>query len=50
MIVPVGVPVNAGASEADLERALQYENHSSVTENLRAIWEKSAKTPSAKNA
>ena len=31
MIVTGGVPVNAVASEADLERALQYGNHSSVT-------------------
>ena len=37
MIVTEGVPVNAVASEADLERTLQYGNHSSVTEHLPAI-------------
>ena len=40
MIVTGGVPVNAKASGADLERALQYGNHSSVTEHMPAIWEK----------
>ena len=40
VIVTGGVPVNAVASEADFERALQYENHSSVTEHLPAMWEK----------
>ena len=40
MIVTGGVMVNAVASGADLERVLQYGNHSSVTENLPAIWEK----------
>ena len=40
MIVTGGVPVNAVASETDLERALQYGNHRSVTEHLQAIWEK----------
>ena len=39
MIVTGGVSVNAVAFGADLERALQYGNHSSVTENLSAIWE-----------
>ena len=34
MIVTGGVQVNAVASEAGLERALQYGNHSSVTEHL----------------
>ena len=34
MIVTGGVPVNAVASGADLERALEYGNHSSVTEHL----------------
>ena len=37
LIVIGGVPVNAVASEADLERALQYGNHSSVTGHLPAI-------------
>ena len=39
MIVTGGVPVNAVASEADLERTVQYGNHSRVTEHLPAIWE-----------
>ena len=39
MIVTGGVPVNAVASEADLDRTLQYGNHSRVTEHLPAIWE-----------
>ena len=51
MIGTEGVPVNAVASEADLERALQYGNHSSVTEHLAAIWgKKSSKTSGAENA
>ena len=50
MIVTGGVPVNAVASDADLERALQYGNHNSVTEHLPVIWDKSAKTSGAKNA
>ena len=39
MIVTGGVPVNAVASGADIERALQCRNYSSVTEHLPAIWE-----------
>ena len=35
-----GVPVNAVASEADVEHALRYGNHSSVTEHLPAIYAK----------
>ena len=38
MTVTGGVPVNAVASGADLERAIQYGNHSSVTEYLPEIW------------
>ena len=40
MMVTGGVPVNAVASGADLERALLHGNHSSVTEHLPAIWKK----------
>ena len=40
MIVTGWLPVNAVASGSDLERALQYGKHSSVTEHLPAIWEK----------
>ena len=40
MIVTGGMPVNAVASGADLRRALQCGNHSSVTEHLPAIWKK----------
>ena len=40
MIVTGGVPVKVVASEAGIERTLQYGNHSSVTEHLPAIHEK----------
>ena len=40
MLVARGVPVIAAAAGADLERALQYGNHSSVTEHLPAIKKK----------
>ena len=40
MKVTGGVPVNAVTSGADPKRALQYGNHSSVTENLTAVWKK----------
>ena len=36
-IVTEGVPVDAVATSVDLERALQYGNHRSVTEHLTAI-------------
>ena len=39
-IVAGGVPVNAVASGAEHERALQYENHNNVIENLSATWNK----------
>ena len=48
MIVAGGVPVNAVASGADLDRAVQYGNYSSVTENLPEICNnKSWKTSQA---
>ena len=50
MIVTGGGPVNAVACGADLERVLEYGNHSSVTERLLEIWKKSAKTSGAKSA
>ena len=37
-IVTGGVPVNAAATGADLERALRYAKHLSVTEHLPAVW------------
>ena len=37
-IVTAGVPVNAVMSGVDLERALQYGNHRSVSEHLLTIW------------
>ena len=40
MIVTPGVPGNAVAAEEDLERALQYENYSSIAEHVPPIWEK----------
>ena len=39
-IVTRGVPVNAVMCGVDLERALQYRNHRSVSDHLPAIWEK----------
>ena len=39
-IVTEGVPVNAVMSGVDLERAIQYRIHRSVSEYLPAIWEK----------
>ena len=40
MAVTHGVPVNAAATDVDLERALQYGNHRSVIEHSLAIWKK----------
>ena len=40
LIVAGGVPLNAVTTGADLERALQYGNHHSVSEHLPAIWKK----------
>ena len=42
--------MNAVASEKDLERTLQYGNHSSVTEHLPAIWEKNGEDVRHQNA
>ena len=37
-MVTGGVPVNAAATDVDLERALQYGNHRSVIEHLENNW------------
>ena len=39
-IVTGGVPVNAVVTGVDLERALHYKNHCSVSAHLPAIWTK----------
>ena len=39
-ILTSGVPVPVTASRAELDRAIQYGNHSSAIEQLPAIWEK----------
>ena len=39
-IVTEGVPVNAVVTGVDLERALHYKNHCSVSAHLPAIWTK----------
>ena len=38
------VAVNAADTDVDLERALPYGNHRSVSEHLPAMWKKSGKT------
>ena len=38
MAVTHGVPVNAAATDVDLERALQYGNHRSVTAHSPVMW------------